>query len=93
MAMVAHVKAGDIINDRYIDTENNRIQKQYKIVKVFPYMVLTEYDVFNGIVNVTLKRCFSYGDLVQRGMEISSTYYVKASEVIQRTDYDLEVSD
>lgn len=91
--MVAHVKAGDIINDRYIDTENNRIQKQYKIVKVFPYMVLTEYDVFNGIVNVTLKRCFSYGDLVQRGMEISSTYYVKASEVIQRTDYDLEVSD
>lgn len=93
MAIVAHVKAGDVINERYIDTENNRIQKQYRVVKVFPYMVLTEYDVFNGIGNVTLKRCFSYGDLVQRGMEISNTYYVKASEVIQRTDYDLEVCD
>lgn len=56
MAIVTHVKAGDIINEKYIDIENNRIQKQYRVVKVFPYMILTEYDVFNGIGNITLRR-------------------------------------
>lgn len=94
--MIMNVKVGDIIKDNYAVAEEGqcrRVVRDFRVVQVFPNVVLTNYVVFNGFENVTLKRCFCYGDLVQRGLEMSNTYFVNASEVIQRTDYDLEVGD
>lgn len=56
---VRHVKPGDII--RIEDEEKRGKLEKYKVVKVYPYMVLA--------LRGRIRRCFCYGDLLRMGME------------------------
>ena len=58
---VRNVKIGQTI--KIIDVgDDNKIEKKYTVIKVYPFHVLTKNAI--GI-----KRCFSYGHLVQMGLE------------------------
>ena len=59
------VKVGEIINEKETEKDGwefiEKIRK-YRVMKVFPYIVLC-VDCKTGI-----KRCFSLGDMIIRGM-------------------------
>ena len=59
-ARVRHVKKGDIIKARDTSEKGTRYKK-YKVIKVYPYMVLAEWG--------KQRRCFSFGDLLMMGLE------------------------
>ena len=70
-ARVHHVKKGDIIKAKESDDKNARYRK-YKVIKVYPYMVLVEWG--------KEKRCFSFGDLLMMGLE----HQEPAKEVLRK---------
>ena len=58
---VRNVKIGQTI--KIIDAgDDNKIEKKYSVIKVYRFYVLKKNAI--GI-----KRCFSYGHLVQMGLE------------------------
>lgn len=65
---VRNVKIGQTI--KIIDAgDDNKIEKKYTVIKVYPFHVLTKNAI--GI-----KRCFSYGHLVQMGLERCADFKV-----------------
>ena len=79
--IVENVKIGDEIKAG-VDEDGNTIK--YVVTNVYKHCVLACYMNF--------RRCFSYGDLVQRGLEpCYGDIYTK--NIIQRTDYDLGDAD
>ena len=64
--IVKHVKPGDKIKIKErLHGEENAKYITYKVVKVYPHMVLAEKKNHS-------RRCFSYGDLVIAGLEKQS---------------------